>query len=79
MKINFNYLHVFLGAVVILLLAFLFNFIRTNNPQQEAWLFKQTHQITVVNELLNQDLWRYQFGVTPVLMMLLKMTCSYSN
>ncbi|MEQ1635402.1 MAG: response regulator [Methylococcales bacterium] len=63
MKLNFTYLHVFFGAAVIVVLAFLFNMIRMNNPQQEDWLFKQTHQITVVNELLNQDLWRYQFGV----------------
>ncbi|NOT83684.1 MAG: response regulator [Methylococcaceae bacterium] len=64
MKLNFTYLHVFIGAAVIAVLAFLFNMIRINNPQQEEWLFKQTHQITLVNELLNQDLWRYQFGVT---------------
>lgn len=62
-KLNFNYLNVLLGAIAMLVLTLLFNFIRLNNPQQEAWLLKKIHQTTLVNEQLNQNLWRYQFGV----------------
>ena len=64
MKINLTYVNIFVGALVFAVLAFLFNIIRNNNPQQETWLFKKTHEIILANEHLNHNLLRYQFGNT---------------
>ncbi len=62
MKINVRFIHVFLGTLAIAVLGGLFNVIRINNPERETWLLSQTHQITVLNGLISQELWRYQSG-----------------
>lgn len=64
MKFNTTFVHASLGATVILVLGLLFYMVHINNPDYESWLLRQVNAITITNERLNRELWRYQQNVT---------------